>query len=343
MPVFSARDFADHEQVVFCTDRAAGLKAIIALHNTACGPALGGCRMHPYRTEDEALADVLRLSRGMTYKNAVSALPFGGGKAVIIGDPRSDKTEALLLAMGRCVDSLGGRYVTAEDVGTTVKDMDVLRRVTRFARGISDGAGNPSPATAYGVFMGIRAAVSHRLRRNSLGGLAVAVQGAGSVGSVLCEYLAKDGAHVIVADVNEIAVRRVVKAVGARPARPDEIVGVEADVFAPCALGAVFNDDTVPRLKAKIVAGAANNQLADPRHGHALHARGVLYAPDYVVNAGGVIDIACEGPDYSIDRVLKRVEGIYDTLTEILRRAASSGLPPFVVADRMAEERFVRA
>ncbi len=340
MPVFASKDFDDHEDVIFHADSTSGLKAIIAIHSTNRGPALGGCRMRPYDTEQQALSDVLRLSRGMTYKAAISSLPFGGGKAVIIGDPRVHKSEALLRAMGRFVGSLGGRYQTAEDVGTTVSDMDILRKETRFAHGFSDGTGNPSPATAYGCFMGIRAAVKHRLATDSVEGLSVAVQGLGNVGYRLCGYLADAGARLLVADINRALVQKAVAEFAATPVSARRIHRLDADVFSPCALGAVIDDETVPQIGARIVAGSANNQLARPRHGAALKARGILYAPDYVINAGGLIDVAHEGRDYDPQKVLKQVAAIYDTLIDIFERSDLEGLSTDVVADRTAEERF---
>ena len=341
MPVFDSKDFDDHEQVVFCNDPVSGLKAIIAIHDTRRGPAVGGCRMWPYRSEAEALTDVLRLSRGMTYKSAISELAMGGGKCVVIGDPRTDKSEPLFRALGRFVDSLGGRYVIAEDVGTCPADMELVRKQTRHVAGIAEGgSGDPSPATAHGVFHGIRAAVERRLGRESLDGVAVAVQGLGHVGALLCQMLANAGARLFVADIRNRAVRRAVERFGATAVKPDAIYGIEADVFAPCALGAVINDDTVPRLKARIVAGSANNQLADDRHGAALMRRGILYAPDYVINAGGIINIAHEGPDYCQADALAHVARIRGTLTEIFARADAEDIATNVAADRVAEERF---
>ena len=248
MPVFSQPDFDNHEQIIFGSDGESGLRCIIAIHSTRRGPALGGCRMRAYASEDEAVRDALRLSRGMTYKAAIADLPFGGGKAVIIGDPRTQKTEALLRAFGRFLESLDGRYITAEDMGTTVADMDVVRRETRFARGFSDGSGNPSPATAFGVFNAIRAAVEHRLGRGDLRGVRVAAQGLGNVGYRLCDYLAAAGAQVFVTDLWDEPVRRAVQEFGAHAVAPDDIYDLDVDVFAPCALGAVINDDTLGRL-----------------------------------------------------------------------------------------------
>lgn len=339
MSVFSARDFDNHQQVVFGCDPASGLRCIVAIHNTVRGPALGGCRMWDYDSDGEALADVLRLSRGMTYKSAVAGLPFGGGKAVIIGDPRTVKSEALLGAFGRFIDTLGGRYITAEDVGTTVNDMDIVRKETRFARGFADGSGNPSPATAFGVFTAIRAAVEHRAGDDDLSGLRIAVQGLGNVGYRLCAYLAEAGAGLTVTDIRDQAVRQAVMEFDAEAVEPDRIYDADVDVFAPCALGAVIDDGTIARLRATIVAGAANNQLAETRHGAELDRRGILYAPDYVANAGGLIDVAHEGPGYSEEKVLEQVAGIGATLKHIFARADAESLPPSTVADRLAEER----
>ena len=341
MTIFAHPEFDDHEQVVFGHDAESGLHAIIAIHNTNRGPALGGCRMWPYASEAEALTDVLRLSRGMTYKSALAGLPLGGGKAVILGDPRKDKSEALFLAMGRLVDSLGGRYVTAEDVGISVDDVDTIARATRHVAGTrAGGAGDPSPSTAYGVLVGIRAAVAHRLGCNSLDGVRVAVQGVGHVGYHLCRYLDEAGAKLTVTDIDGKAVARAADEFGAEPVAPEVIYGVEGEVFAPCALGAVINDETLDQLQAPIVAGSANNQLAEPRHGVELMRRGVLYAPDYVINAGGVINISHEGPGYDKRAAVNHVARIHDTLREIFGRAEAAGTPTSEAADRLAEERF---
>ena len=340
MPVFASPDFDNHELVAFGTDPESGLKAIVAVHNTNLGPGLGGCRMWPYASDEDAIQDVLRLSRGMTYKAALAGLPYGGGKSVIIGDPRKDKSEALLRAMGRFIQSLGGRYQTAEDVGTTVADMDVLRKETHYAHGFSSASGDPSPATAYGVFMGIRAAVFFAFGSDDLRGLTVAVQGLGHVGNRLCRYLADEGVRLIVADIDAQAVDRAVRAYGATPVSANAIHRVTADVFAPCALGAILNDRTIPELGAAIVAGAANNQLAEPRHGALLKDRGVLYAPDYLVNAGGLIDIHVGENGGGEKAVLDRTAGIYDTALAVFQRAAERDEPTGAVADRIAEERF---
>ena len=343
MSVFSANDFDRHEQVVFCNDADSGLRAIIAIHNTALGPALGGCRMWNYASDADALTDALRLSRGMTFKAALAGIPYGGGKSVIIGDAKRDKTPALLKAMGRAVHSLGGRYLTVEDVGTTVDDMDVLRTITPYAHGVSDGSGNPSPATAYGVFLGIKAAVAHRLGRRSLDGVHVAVQGLGNVGMRLCEYLAEEGAILTVADINKDAVARAVLRFDATAVDVAEILAVEADVFAPCALGAILDDDSIPALRVSIVAGAANNQLARSDHGDALLRRGILYAPDYVINAGGVIDVVNEGPDYSEEKVLRQVDGGFETAMRIFAESEASGRATNDVARAMAIARIEEA
>lgn len=343
MPLFQSPDFDAHEEIVFCTDDPTGLRAIIGIHNTALGPAFGGCRMWPYHDEQSALNDVLRLSRGMTFKAALANVPFGGGKAVILGDPKECKTPELLRAMGRAIQKLDGRYQTAEDVGTTVADMDILRTVTPHAHGIAVNSGNPSPATAYGVFLGIRAAVAHKYGHDCLRDIHVAVQGLGNVGYRLCQYLAEDGARLTVTDIDKNKTTLAESEFDARSVAPDEIYGVEADVFAPCALGAVINDDTIPRLKAGIVAGAANNQLGEKRHGCELHRCGILYAPDYVINAGGLIDVTHEGPCYDERKVLMHVEMIKDTLNRVFDVAKHTNAAPGQVADKMAVERIKNA
>ena len=342
MAILDSPYFDDHEQTVCCRDPVSGLTAYIAIHSTTLGPALGGCRMWPYASEQDAIDDVLRLSRGMTYKAAVAGLDFGGGKSVIIGHPRDDKSIDLLLAMGRFVESLGGRYQTAEDVGTSVADMAVLRRETRYAHGFTNAPGEQCPATAFGVFVGLRAAVRNALERDDLNGLRVAVQGVGNVGMRLCRYLTEAGARLVVADPNEAAANSAANEFGAKVVATDTIHRVAADIFAPCALGGILNDQTIIELAAPIVAGAANNQLAEKRHGARLRERGVLYAPDYVINAGGLIDVAHEGPEYDQRRVLDEVAGIADTLTSIFRRSDEDGVPTNIVADRLAEARLRR-
>ena len=350
MSVFSTSDFADHEQVVFCSDDKSGLKAIIAIHNSNLGPALGGCRMWPYANEDEATRDVLRLSRGMTYKSAMANLKLGGGKSVVIGNPRTDKTPALLEALARAIDRLGGRYIAAEDSGTSVTDMKLMSQFTQHVCGVHDKpaehgtrSGDPSPSTAYGTLVGIRAAVKERLGRDSLDGLRVAVQGLGHVGLDLARRLKAAGAELWVTDIYREPLLAAGKELGATAVAPEEIFGLDVDVFAPCALGAVLNDRTIPELKAKIVAGAANNQLAEPRHGTALMNRGILYAPDYVINAGGIIDVYYERIGNFDPAALRRhIEGIHDNLLEIFARARAEERPTGEVADAIAEQRFRR-
>ncbi len=341
-----------HEQVVLCQDRASGLKAVIAIHSTALGPALGGTRFYPYATEEAAVADALNLSRGMSYKNALAGLGHGGGKAVIIGD--SAKIEAgrrteLLLAYGRFVDSLGGRYVTACDVGTYVADMDVVARETRWATGRSPengGAGDSSVLTAYGVFQGMRASAQHLWGDPTLRGRRVGIAGVGKVGHHLVEHLLRDAAEVVITDVREESVRRIldkhpqVTAV----ADTDALIRTEGlDVYAPCALGGALNDDSVPALTAKVVCGAANNQLAHPGVEKDLADRGILYAPDYVVNAGGVIQVADELRGFDFDRCKAKASKIFDTTLTIFARAKEDGIPPAAAADRIAEHRMAEA
>ncbi len=332
-----------HEQVVFCRDPESGLRAIIAIYSTALGPALGGTRFYPYADEAAALADVLALSRAMAYKAACAGLDLGGGKAVIIGDPAVDKTEALLRAYGRFVQAIGGRYYTACDVGTYVEDMDVVARECAFVTGRSPehgGAGDSSILTAYGVFQGMRAAAEVAWGSPTLSGRRVGIAGVGKVGRHLVEHLLEDGASVVVADVSRDAVDRVqalhpgVAALGI-----DELVAAPMDVYAPCALGGALSDDTVPALQASIVCGAANNQLAHPGIEKLLEDRGVLYAPDYVVNSGGLIQVADEIGGYSEPRARKKAAGIYDTTKRIFGLAVSEGIPPSVAADRLAERR----
>jgi len=344
--IFAHPALDGHEEVAFYCDSESGLKAIIAIHNRALGPALGGCRMWPYESEDAALTDVLRLSRGMTYKAALAGLELGGGKSVIIADPARDKSPALFRAMGRFVDRFGGRYIIAEDVGIAVEDVEAMAEATRHVAGAGNGgAGDPAPATAYGVYMGLSAAVRKRLGRGSLAGLRVAVQGLGHVVRELAQLLRQQGVELIVTDIHPVAVEWAVNELGARAVAPEAIYDAEADVFAPCALGAILDDDTIARLKVKVVAGSANNQLAEDRHGDALAARGILYAPDYVINAGGLIyvsgDVVRGGCGrFDRDAASARVAGIHDTLMAIFDRAEAGGLATSAAADRIAEERF---
>ncbi|WP_406371546.1 valine dehydrogenase [Streptomyces sp. NBC_01550] len=342
-------DQGGHEQVVLCQDRASGLKAVIAIHSTALGPALGGTRFYPYASEEEAVADALNLARGMSYKNAMAGLDHGGGKAVIIGDPEKIKTEELLLAYGRCVASLGGRYVTACDVGTYVADMDVVARECRWTTGRSPengGAGDSSVLTAFGVFQGMRASAQHLWGDPTLRGRKVGVAGVGKVGRHLVEHLLKDGAEVVITDVRDESVRRITElhpevAVAADTATLIRTEGL--DIYAPCALGGALNDDTVPVLTAKVVCGAANNQLAHPGVEKDLADRSILYAPDYVVNAGGVIQVADELHGFDFDRCKAKASKIFDTTLAIFARAKDDGIPPAAAADRIAEQRMAEA
>ncbi|GHD84789.1 Leu/Phe/Val dehydrogenase [Streptomyces naganishii] len=338
-----------HEQVVLCQDRASGLKAVIAIHSTALGPALGGTRFYPYANEEDAVADALNLARGMSYKNAMAGLGHGGGKAVIIGDPELVKTEELLLAYGRMVASLGGRYVTACDVGTYVADMDVVARECRWTTGRSPengGAGDSSVLTAFGVYQGMRASAQHVWGDPSLRDRKVGIAGVGKVGHHLVRHLLDEGAEVVITDVREDAVRRVLEQhPGVRAvADTDALIRTEGlDVYAPCALGGALNDDTVPVLTAKVVCGAANNQLAHPGVEKDLADRGILYAPDYVVNAGGVIQVADELHGFDFDRCRAKAAKIFDTTLAIFARAKDDGIPPAAAADRIAEQRMAEA
>jgi leucine dehydrogenase len=345
MSVFEAPDFDNHEAVAFFDDKASGLRVIIAIHSTALGPACGGTRMYPYADGDAALTDALRLSRGMSYKSAIADLPLGGGKAVIIGDPARDKTEALFLAYANAINTLGGRYITAMDVGIGPKDMPVIARGTKHIAGYDQPGktgGDSGPLTAVGVFAGLKAAVKHRLGVDTTTNLIVAIQGLGKVGMDLAKRLHAEGATLIVTDVNADVVKRAVDAFGAKAVSPDDIVTAECDVLSPNALGAILNDETIPNLKARVIAGGANNQLARDEHGAMLSERGILYAPDYVINGGGIIRVAGQIFNWDDAEIERRVLGIADTLAQIFRRSAAENLPTNAVADRMAEERMAR-
>ena len=347
MSVFSHIEFDHHEQVVYGHDQASGLKAIIAIHNRNLGPALGGCRMWPYASDEEALRDVLRLSRGMSYKSALARLPLGGGKAVIIGNPHTGKSEALFQAMGDFVDSLGGRYITAADSGTGVAEMQIMAERTRHVAGAGQREafgggmrnGDPSPSTAYGVFIGLQAAVKQRLGRDDLKGLRVAIQGVGQVGFGLAQQLREAGAELWVTDIVEANVRRAVEQLGATAVGQNDIYGLEVDVFAPCAMGAIINPQTLEALRAPVIAGAANNQLAAAELAEELRRRGCLYAPDYAINAGGIIDVCYERNGGSTAELKAHIEGIGATLAEIFQRAEREGSTTTAIADRLAEER----
>jgi leucine dehydrogenase len=340
--VINTNQFRDHEHVVMINDRQSGLKAIIAVHDTSCGPAAGGCRMYPYDNEMDALNDALRLSRGMSFKNAVAGLPLGGGKAVIIGNPARDKSEKLFKAFGAFVEELNGKYISAEDVGISVEDMEIVSSVTAHVAGLDKGehaSGDPSPFTADGVFYGIKAAVKHRLGKDDLKGLTVAVQGAGHVGYYLCKHLHAAGVKLLVADVNEGSLKVVQDEFGAKIIPIGEITPVECDVLAPCALGATLNEASIPTIKASVVAGAANNQLATDEDGQRLKDAGILYAPDYVINAGGIINVSAETTgNYDVEWVNEKVDNIYHSLTSIFKRAEDEGRPTNIIADRLAME-----
>ena len=342
--VFESMDNRGHEEVVFCHDKETGLKAIIAVHNTNIGPALGGCRMWNYDSEADALKDVLRLSRGMSYKAAIAGLNLGGGKAVIIGDSKKDKNEILFRSFGRFVQGLAGRYITAEDVGTSVKDMEWVRMETRYVTGISralGGSGDPSPVTALGTCSGIKATVKKQLGKDSLYGLKVGVQGLGHVGYHLCRYLYREGAKLYVTDIHEENTKRVVDEFGANVIHLDDIYEADIDIYAPCALGATLNDDTIPKLKCSIVAGAANNQLKkEDVHAQMLKDRGILYAPDYAINAGGLINVANEIEGYNRERAFTQAEeGIYDTLMAIYEKSEEDNVTTHMAASRVAKKR----
>jgi valine dehydrogenase (NAD+) len=333
-----------HEQVVYCNDPPSGLRAIIAIHSTALGPGLGGTRFHPYHSDEDALQDVLRLSRAMSYKNALAGLDHGGGKAVIIGDPVQDKTEPLLRAYGRFVQSLGGRYITACDVGTYVEDMDVVARECSYVTGRSPaegGAGDSSVLTALGVFEGMRACAERRFGSASLAGRRVGISGVGKVGSKLVNLLRDEGASVVVADVVPDAVDRVRRAHPEVDAVRDaeELLSADLDIYSPCALGGALDDETVEALKAPVVCGGANNQLAHPGIEKVLVERGILYAPDFVVNAGGVIQVADELRGFSLERATAKARVIFDTTREVLTLADTEGVTPVAAAERLAEER----
>ncbi|HKI77036.1 MAG TPA: Glu/Leu/Phe/Val dehydrogenase [Ignavibacteriaceae bacterium] len=332
-----------HEQVVYCYNKEAGLKAIIAIHNTTLGPALGGTRMWNYKSDEDALKDVLRLSRGMTYKAAVSGLNLGGGKAVIIGDSATQKNELLFRTFGKFIEGLAGRYITAEDVGTSVKDMEFVRMQTKYVTGISKalgGSGDPSPVTAYGVYVGMKACAKFKWGNDSLKGKKIAVQGAGNVASYLCEHLYKEGAEIYVADINENKVKALLESVKATKVKENEIYDVDADIFSPNALGAIINDNTLNRLKAEIIAGGANNQLADEKvHGPKLIKKGIVFAPDYVINAGGLINVANELEGYRQDRALKQADEIYEVILKILKTSEEKNIPTYEASNKIAEER----
>lgn len=345
--LFGHEEFKQHEQVVFCHDAETGLKAIIGIHNTVLGPALGGTRMWNYANDAEALRDVLRLSRGMTYKASISGLNLGGGKAVIIGDARTQKTEAMMEAFGRFVNSLSGRYITAEDVGISTSDMVAVHRQTNHVTGIPiemGGSGDPSPVTAYGVFMGMKAAAAFHWNNDDLNGKRVLVQGVGHVGETLVKHLTEAGAEVLVSDIYEDRLAHIHATYGSHIVNVSEVYSTEMDIYAPCALGATLNDQTIPELKCAIVAGAANNQLANEmRHGQMLKDRGITYAPDFLINAGGLINVYSEIARYDRSESLRRTEQIRQTTLQVLEKSAQEQITPHQAALRKAEERIAEA
>lgn len=341
--LFSDMANLEHEQIVFCSRPEVGLKAIIAIHNTTLGPALGGVRMWNYSSEQDATRDVLRLSRGMTYKAAISGLNLGGGKAVIIGDPHTDKTESMFRAFGRFVDSLGGRYLTAEDVGMTEKEMEWIFSETKYVTGIPKslgGGGNPSPVTAYGVYMGMKAAAQRAYGSDSLAGKRIAIQGAGNVASHLARYLKKEDVSLFVSDIYETKAAALAKETGAEVVEPNNIYRLAMDIYSPCALGGVINDSTIDHLTCDIIAGGANNILEDEeKHGDRLREMGILYAPDYVINAGGIINISSELEGYNEEQALEKTSRIYDTVLSILDYADNHNIPTITASNILAENR----
>lgn len=345
-PVFGQLSFDNHEQIVFCNDKDTGLKAIIGIHNSVLGPALGGTRMWNYANEWEALNDVLRLSRGMTYKSAITGLDLGGGKAVIIGDAKTQKTPEMMRKFGEFVNSLSGRYITAEDVGMVTADMDTVRDVTPYVTGISEslgGSGNPSPVTAYGVYMGMKAAAKYQFGSDNLDGKKILVQGIGHVGETLVDYLTKEGALVQISDINEERLQEVSAKYGSTIYTGSDLYTADVDIYAPCALGATINDDTVYKIKAKVIAGAANNQLANENvQGPILQQRGILYAPDFLINAGGIINVFSEIAHYDKAESMRRTENIYNTTLEIFEYAKSNNLTPQKAAMEIADARIAQ-
>ncbi len=341
--LFAGLESTSHEQIVFCQDNATGLKAIIAIHNTVLGPGLGGTRMWYYEHEKDAVKDALRLSRGMTYKAAVAGLNLGGAKAVIIGDPKTQKSEALMRKFGRFVNNLNGKYITAEDVGTTTKDMEYVNMETEHVVGLPEsmgGGGDPSPVTAYGTYMGIKASAKQAYGSDSLAGKKVAVMGIGKVGWHLLEYLHKEGVKLFIADINESILKQAADAFGATVVSLGEIYSLDVDIFAPCALGGILNDQTLPQLKCSVIAGAANNQLEDETiHGNIIKEKGIVYAPDFVINAGGLINVYSEYTGYVRERAMAQTESIYQTILDINKLATDANINTQIAAIKHAEKR----
>jgi leucine dehydrogenase len=343
MKLFDTLAMMGHEEVVMCSDPSCGYRGIIAVHSTKLGPALGGTRFWTYASDDEAITDALRLSRGMTYKNAVAGLDLGGGKSIILGDNRTKDRERIFRAHGRFVERLGGRYITAEDVGTSTSDMDFVHMETGYVAGLAGKSGDPSPVTAHGVFRAIQASAKHCWGSDSLEGKTISIQGCGHVGQCLAKELHEAGARLIVSDIDASRAKQVAAATGAKIVEGDAIYSAEARLFAPCALGGIINDKTIPMLKVEIIAGAANNQLLEERHGDVLRERGILYAPDYVANAGGVINVYGEVSGWDAQRALDKADGIYDTILKVFDLAKDAGIPTYLAADRIAEQRLAAA
>ncbi len=343
MKLFDTLAEMGHEEIVMCSDPSVGYKGILAVHSTKLGPALGGTRFWQYATDEDAITDALRLSRGMTYKNAVAGLHLGGGKSIIIGDNKTRDREKIFRAHGRFVQTLGGRYITAEDVGTSTKDMSYVQMETKHVAGLAGKSGDPSPVTAHGVFRAVQASANRKWGSDSLEGKTVAIQGCGSVGSYLAKELHEAGARLIVSDIDAAKTEKVSKATGAKVVKGNAIFTAVADIFSPCALGGIINDKTIPKLKVEIVAGGANNQLLEERHGDELQRRGILYAPDYVANAGGVINVYGEVAGWDAQRALDKADDIYDTILKVFDIAEAKKIPTYEAADRLAELRLAEA
>ncbi len=346
MIIFQRMEEYDYEELLFFQDRTTGLQSVVAIHDTTLGPALGGCRFWQFTSERAAIDDVLRLARGMTYKAAVAGLKLGGGKSVIIGNPKTHKTEALLRAFGRFINTLNGRYIVAEDVGTSTEDMAIIREETKHVVGLMTargGSGDPSPVTAYGVYHGMQACTREVFKTKSLEGMTVAIQGAGHVGYNLAKYLTREKVSIIVTDIYKKNAQRLVSEFGAKFVKPDDIYSVDCDIFSPCALGGILDDKNIRKLKCKIVAGSANNQLKANRHGDLLEKKGILYAPDYVINAGGLINVAYELKGYDRNRALHKAARIYDSVSRVIKIAREHKVPTYLAADKLAEERIEHA
>ncbi|HMG95130.1 MAG TPA: Glu/Leu/Phe/Val dehydrogenase [Gemmatimonadaceae bacterium] len=343
MKLFDTLAEMGHEEIVMCSDPSIGYRGILAVHSTRLGPALGGTRFWQYDTDEEVIIDALRLSRGMTYKNAVAGLHLGGGKSIIIGDNKTKDRERIFRAHGRFVETLGGRYITAEDVGTSTQDMAFVHMETGHVAGLAGKSGDPSPVTAHGVFRAVQASTCQKWGSDSLAGKTVAIQGCGSVGSYLAKELHEAGAKLIVSDIDSAKAAKVSKLTGAEIVEGDAIFTADADIFSPCALGGIINDTTIPKLKVQIVAGGANNQLLEERHGDELGRRGILYAPDYVANAGGVINVYGEVEGWDAQRALDKADDIYDTILKVFDIAEAQHIPTYVAADRLAEQRLAAA